>query len=85
MVSVTPEELYRYCRIEDDEELQKLAVELAEAAESYLTRQAIRLDGDAKPRAGLCVKAMTLFELDHPGEEYPGGIRSKINDLKFCH
>ncbi len=86
MVTVTPEELYRYCRIdEDDTELQALALELAEAAESYLQRHNMPVSGDAKLRAGICVKAMTLYELDHPGEEYPAGIRSKLNDLKICH
>ena len=72
MVTGSPEALYRYCRIdEDDTELRQTALELAEAAEAYLIRHA------------LCVRAMTLHNLDHPGDPYPGGILGMLNDLKF--
>lgn len=85
MQSVTSEELFRYCKIDDDPEMQQLAEELAEASEAYLRNQNIPLNGSNKARFALCVKAMTLHELDHPGEKYPGGIRDKINDLKINH
>lgn len=83
MQSVTPAELYRYCKIDDDPEIQELAGELAEACEEYLIRLGIPFNEKNRARFALCVKAMTLHELDHPGEEYPGGIKGKINDLRF--
>ena len=83
MESVTHDELFRYCKIDDEPDMQMLAVELAEASESYLTRLGVHLNDGNRARFALCVKAMTLRELDHPGEEYPGGIRGKINDLRF--
>lgn len=84
MQSVTPEELYLYCKADNDE--QRLLVDqLAEAAEASLLDKNIVLNGRTRPMIGLVVKAMTLHELDHPGEELPRGIREKINDLKFNH
>lgn len=83
MQSVTPEELFRYCKIDDDLEMRTLAEELAQASESYLENLGIRLTDRNKPRFALCVKAMTLHELDRPGEEYSPGILGKINDLRF--
>ncbi len=85
MDSMTASELYRYCKIDDDQEMQLLADELAESCEMYLKRQNVPLTASNRARFSLCVKAMTLHELDHPGEDYPGGIRAKINDLKFNH
>lgn len=85
MQSVTQAELYRYCKIDDDDEMQILADELAESSEAYLENLGIHLTDRNRARFALCVKAMTLHELDHPGEEYPGGIRGKINDLRFNH
>lgn len=85
MQSVTPEELFRYCKIDDEAEMQMLAEELAEASESYLADLGVPLNDRTRARFALCVKAMTLHELDHPGDEYPGGIRGKINDLRFNH
>lgn len=84
MDSVTPEELYLYCKA-DNEEQQLLAAQLAEACEDALKSKGIPLNEYTKPRMGLVVKAMTLHEMDHPGEELPRGIREKINDLKFNH
>lgn len=84
MTSVTPEELYLYCKA-DNEEQQLLADQLAEAAEASLLSKGIALTDRTKPRFGLVVKAMTLHEMDHPGEAIPQGIREKINDLKFNH
>lgn len=86
MQSVSKAELYRYCKIDDDDvEMQALADELADANEAYLLRQNIPLMDANWARFALCVKAMTLHELDHPGDETPRGIREKINDLKFNH
>lgn len=85
MQSVEAEDLYRYCKIDDDTELQTTARDLAETAEAYLLRQNIPLTESNRSRFALCVKAMTLHELDHPGEATPPGIREKINDLKFNH
>ena len=86
MQSVSKAELYRYCKIDDDNvEMQALADELADAHEAYLLRQDIPLTDSNRPRFALCVKAMTLHELDHPGDAIPLGVRGKINDLKFNH
>lgn len=84
MKSVTPEELYLYCKADSDEQKQ-LADQLAESAEDSLLSKNIPINDKTRLRFGLLVKAMTLHEMDHPGEEYPRGIREKINDLKFNH
>lgn len=84
MQSVTPEELYLYCKA-DNEEQQLLADQLADAAEASLLSKNIPITERNRLRVGLVVKAMTLHEMDHPGEELPRGIREKINDLKFNH
>ena len=84
MESVTPEELYLYCKA-DSEEQQLLADQLAEAAEDSLLSKGILINDRTRLRFGLTVKAMTLHEMDHPGEDLPRGIREKINDLKFNH
>ena len=82
MQSVTPEELYLYCKA-DNEDQRKLVDQLAEAAEASLLSKNIPITEHNRLRVGLAVKAMTLHELDHPGEPTPQGIREKINDLKF--
>lgn len=82
MESVTPEELYLYCKA-DNEEQQLLADQLADAAEASLLSKNILITERNRQRVGLVVKAMTLHEMDHPGEPTPQGIREKINDLKF--
>lgn len=84
MVSVYPEDLYLYCKA-DSEEQKLLADQLAESNESALLSKGIPLNDKTRPRFALTVKAMTLHEMDHPGEELPRGIREKINDLKFNH
>ena len=84
MESVTKEELYLYCKA-DSEEQQLLADQLAEATETSLLSKGILINDRTRLRFGLTVKAMTLHEMDHPGEELPRGIREKINDLKFNH
>lgn len=82
MNSISEEELYLYCRA-DTEEQQTLALQLAETCEAELLAKGIALTEASKPLFGLTVKAKTLHEMDHPGEELPRGIREKINDLKF--
>ena len=82
MQSVTPEELYLYCKA-DNEDQRKLVDQLAEAAEASLLSKNIPITEHNRLRVGLAVKTMTLHELDHPGEPTPQGIREKINDLKF--
>ena len=84
MKSVTPEELYLYCKADSDEQ-KMLADQLAESCEASLLSKGIPLNDKTKPRFALAVKAMTLHEMDHPGEPTPQGIREKINDLKFNH
>ena len=84
MKSVTPEDLYLYCKA-DSEEQKLLADQLAESNEASLLSKGIPLNDQTRPRFGLLVKAMTLHEMDHPGEATPQGIREKINDLKFNH
>ena len=84
MESVTPEELYLYCKA-DSEEQRLLADQLAESNEASLLSKGIPLNDRTRPRFGLLVKAMTLHEMDHPGDPTPQGIREKINDLKFNH
>ena len=84
MESVTPEDLYLYCKA-DSEEQKLLADQLAEINEASLLSKGIPLNERTRPRFGLLVKAMTLHEMDHPGEPTPQGVREKINDLKFNH
>lgn len=82
MESVAPDELYLYCKA-DNEEQQMLADQLAESNEAALLAKGIPLNDRTRLRFALALKAMTLHEMDHPGEELPRGIREKINDLKF--
>lgn len=84
MVSVTTDELYLYCKADSDEQ-KRLVDQLGEAAEASILSKGIPLNDRNKPRFGLVVKAITLHEMDHPGEALPQGIREKINDLKFNH
>ena len=84
MESVAPEELYLYCKA-DSEEQQLLADQLAEGCEASLLSKGIPINDRTRFRFALVVKAMTLHEMDHPGEPTPQGIREKINDLKFNH
>lgn len=84
MESVFLEDLFPYVKA-DSEEQQSLATQLAEDCEAALLSKGIPLNAYTRPRFALTVKAMTLHEMDHPGEEYPRGIREKINDLKFNH
>ena len=84
MESVTPEELYLYCKA-DNIGQKLLAEQLAESCEASLLSKGIPINSRTRYRFALVVKAMTLHEMDHPGEPTPQGIREKINDLKFNH
>lgn len=84
MDSVAEDELYLYCRA-DTEEQKALALQLGQANEMRLLGKGIPLSDDNRSLFGLTVKAMTLHDMDHPGEETPRGIREMINDLKFNH
>lgn len=82
MAVVSREELAAYCRL-DEEALIDEAVRLAGTMESRLRRKGA---ADTKvTHADFCmaVKAMTLHELDHPGEPLPQGIQTIINELKL--
>lgn len=82
MLSVNEDELARYCKVDDGPQ-KELMVELAIGAEADLLAKGIPYNDRTSLRFSSCVKAMTLHELDHPGEETPRGIRERINDLKF--
>lgn len=82
MDSITAEALYLYCRA-DTEEQQSLALQLGETNEARLLAKGIPITSQNRELFGLTVKAMTLHDMDHPGEETPRGIREMINDLKF--
>lgn len=79
MAAVTREELAIYCKLDDDD-LLDLAESLAEIHEANLLRKGA---SSAHPVFNMAIKALTLHELDHPGEKIPQGIRDMINDLKF--
>lgn len=82
MAVVSREELAAYCRL-DEPELIEEAVRLAEVMESRLTRKGARDTKTTHADFCLAVKAMTLHELDHPGEPLPQGTQTIINELKF--
>lgn len=82
MAAVTREEIAAYCRY-DDEKMIDLAVSMAETMEARLIRKGAVDTLGTHADFCLAVKAMTLHELDHPGEKYPQGIQDMINELKF--
>lgn len=79
MISVTREELAEYCRI-DDEELLDEAERLAQIQEVRLLAKGANTYHPVFP---LAIKALTLHELDNPGQKIPQGIQDMINELKF--
>ena len=83
MAVISRDEIASYCRLDEDALIDE-AFLLAETMESRL-RQKGAVD-TAVTHATFClaVKAMTLHELDHPGEKYPQGIQDMINELKFA-
>lgn len=82
MAVVTRDEIAVYCHL-DEGALLDHACELAEVMEIRLKRKGA-VDATAT-HADFClaVKAMTLHELDNPGEKIPQGIQDMINELKF--
>lgn len=82
MAVVSREAIAAYCRL-DEEELINEAVALAETMESRLKRKGAVDNTATHADFCLAVKAMTLHELDHPGEKIPQGIQDMINELKF--
>lgn len=79
MISVTREELAEYCRI-DDEDLLDEAERLAQIQEARLLAKGANT---YHPVFTLTIKALTLHELDNPGQKIPQGIQDMINELKF--
>lgn len=82
MAVVTKDELAAYCRL-DEPELIDEAMRLAEVMESRLNRKGAVDTKTTHADFCLAVKAMTLHELDHPGEALPQGIQTIINELKL--
>lgn len=82
MAVVSKDELAAYCRL-DAAELIEEAVRLAEVMESRLLRKGAVDTKATHADFCLAVKAMTLHELDHPGEALPQGIQTIINELKL--
>lgn len=79
MISVTREELAEYCRI-DDEDLLDEAERLAQIQEARLLAKGA---SSGHPTFTLAIKALTLHELDNPGQKISQGIQDMINELKF--
>ena len=82
MAVVSREEIASYCRLDEDALIDE-AVSLAETMESRLKRKGAVDTAATHADFCLTVKAMTLHELDHPGEKIPQGIQDMINELKF--
>lgn len=82
MAVVTRDELAVYCHL-DEGPLLDHAVSLAETMERRLKRKGGRDTPATHEDFCLAVKAMTLHELDHPGEKISQGIQDMINELKF--
>jgi len=82
MAVVTREELAVYCHL-DEGELLDHAVELAETMERRLLRKGALDTPGTHADFCLTVKAMTLHELDNPGQKIPQGIQDMINELKI--
>lgn len=79
---VSRDELAVYCHL-DEGELLDHAVSLAETMEKRLNRKGALDTPGTHEDFCLAVKAMTLHELDNPGEKIPQGIQDMINELKF--
>ena len=82
MAVVSKEELAAYCRL-DDETLIEAACKLSERMENRLKRKGGVDNPATHDDFCLTVMAMTLHELDHPGEKLPQGIQDMINELKL--
>lgn len=82
MAVVSREELAAYCRL-DEPDLIDEAMRLAETMEARLCRKGVSDNVTTHADFCLAVKALTLHELDHPGESIPQGIQTVINELKL--
>ena len=82
MAVVSREELAAYCRLDEDT-LIDAAVKLSERMEKRLERKGAVDTPATHGDFCLTVMAMTLHELDHPGEKIPQGIQDMINELKL--
>lgn len=82
MSVVSREELAAYCRL-DEPDLIDEAMRLAETMESRLHRKGVVDNVTTHADFCLAVKALTLHELDHPGDPVPQGIQTIINELKL--
>lgn len=82
MAVVTKEELAVYCHL-DEGPLLDHAVELAAVQEERLLNKGCQNVPRRHNAFCLAVKAMTLHELDNPGQKIPQGIQDMINELKF--
>ena len=82
MSVVSKEDLAAYCRL-DEEVIITAAEKLAEKMEARLKRKGAADTPATHDDFCLTVMAMTLHELDHPGEKIPQGIQDMINELKF--
>lgn len=82
MAAVSREAIAAYCRLNEDELIDE-AVSLAETMEARLKRKGAVDNAATHADFCLAVKAMTLHELDHPGEKIPQGIQDMINELKL--
>ena len=81
MAVVSRDEIAAYCRVDGD--MIDEAMRLAETFESRLKRKGAVDTVATHADFCLAVKALTLHELDHPGEKIPQGIQDMINELKF--
>lgn len=82
MAVVSKEDLAVYCRLDDDT-LIDAAWTLSERMEKRLMRKGAMDTPATHDDFCLTVMAMTLHELDHPGEKLPQGIQDMINELKL--
>lgn len=82
MAVVTKKEIAVYCHL-DEGPLLDHACELADAMEARLRRKGATDSPGNRATFCLAVKAMTLHELDNPGQKIPQGIQDMINELKF--
>lgn len=83
MAVVHREELQKYCRLDDVDSID-LAYELSRMIERRLTLKGVVDTPANHDSLRLAIMAMTLHELDHPGEKYPQGIQDMINELKMA-
>ena len=82
MAVVDKGELAVYCHL-DEGPLLEHAFDLAGTMERRLLRKGAVDTPGTHADFCLAVQAMTLHELDNPGEKIPQGIQDMINELKI--